>query len=204
MPTKRFLQLPEEKRRRIVAAAVDELKRVPYSQLSINQIVRAAGIPRGSFYQYFADKKDLLEYLMRDYRQTLYTAVGQRLEQNGGDVFDMALFALDYTIEFAARPGNVAMYRNIFLGMRCGEENEFSFTKMAPGAVVDEFAAKITLPAPWQGDSPQLLEVVDMLLMLLRQTTLRLFCNEDPPQKVRQGFAQKLEIIKRGVEGGGV
>ena len=59
MPTDTFFKLPEEKRERIIKAAVDEFARVPFSEASINRIVKAAGIPRGSFYQYFSDKEDL-------------------------------------------------------------------------------------------------------------------------------------------------
>ena len=67
MASERFLNLPEEKKQRIINAAREELSSVPYDALSINRIVKAAGIPRGSFYDYFADKDDLIEYLMGDY-----------------------------------------------------------------------------------------------------------------------------------------
>ena len=67
MASERFLNLPEEKKQRIIAAAREELSRVPYDALSINRIIKEAGIPRGSFYDYFADKDDLIEYLMGDY-----------------------------------------------------------------------------------------------------------------------------------------
>ena len=54
MPTQRFFNLKEEKRRAIVRAAVHEFSRVPYSVASINQIIKEADISRGSFYTYFA------------------------------------------------------------------------------------------------------------------------------------------------------
>ena len=40
--------------------------RVPYEKVSINQIIHNADISRGSFYTYFVDKKDLLEYILSD------------------------------------------------------------------------------------------------------------------------------------------
>lgn len=59
MPTSTFFRLPEEKRQRLIEAAWEEFTQNSFSDVSINQIIRAAGIPRGSFYQYFADKGDL-------------------------------------------------------------------------------------------------------------------------------------------------
>ncbi len=59
MPTRRFCNLPEEKRDRIIAAAVDEYVANGIDAAEVAGVVRRAGIPRGSFYQYFRDKDDL-------------------------------------------------------------------------------------------------------------------------------------------------
>ena len=64
MPKDTYYNLPDEKRLRVFNAAVDELIRVPVSEMSINQIIQNAGISRGSFYQYFEDKYDLAQYVL--------------------------------------------------------------------------------------------------------------------------------------------
>ena len=53
MPTKQFFNLAEEKRNILLQATIDELNRVSISDFSINQVVKNAGIARGSFYIYF-------------------------------------------------------------------------------------------------------------------------------------------------------
>lgn len=63
IPTSTFFNLPEEKQSRILQAAIWEFSNFPFSKASIAQIVEKAGIPRGSFYQYFSDLKDLYRYL---------------------------------------------------------------------------------------------------------------------------------------------
>ena len=65
MPKDTFFNLPEEKREQVFRAAVDEFAAHPFEQASINRIVRRAGIAKGSFYQYFGDKKDLFVYLLK-------------------------------------------------------------------------------------------------------------------------------------------
>lgn len=59
MPTSTYYNLSEEKKTRIMEASLDEFAAHRFSDASINRIVKAAGIPRGSFYQYFKDKEDL-------------------------------------------------------------------------------------------------------------------------------------------------
>ena len=64
MPKDTFFNLPEDKRIFICDVALDEFAEYPFEQASINRIVANSGIAKGSFYQYFEDKKDLFFYLM--------------------------------------------------------------------------------------------------------------------------------------------
>ena len=66
MPTERFNKLPEEKKKAIRDAAMEECIRVPFEKVSINKIIQNAGISRGSFYTYFEDKRDLVRYIFSD------------------------------------------------------------------------------------------------------------------------------------------
>ncbi|QSX07741.1 TetR/AcrR family transcriptional regulator [Alkalibacter rhizosphaerae] len=66
MPKDTFYNLPEEKRQTIYEAALDEFSIHPFKQASINRVVEAAGIAKGSFYQYFQDKKDLYKFLVEE------------------------------------------------------------------------------------------------------------------------------------------
>ncbi len=63
MPKQTFLNLPEEKRARIVDVALTEFAEKGYTGASITGIVAAAGIAKGSFYQYFEDKDDLYAHI---------------------------------------------------------------------------------------------------------------------------------------------
>ncbi len=64
MPKQTFLNLPEEKRKKIVNAAVDEFAQYGLENASTNRIVENSGISKGSFYQYFEDKQDVFEHLL--------------------------------------------------------------------------------------------------------------------------------------------
>ncbi len=64
MPKSTFLNLPADKRERVVEAAIEEFATVPFEAASVNRIVRRAGIAKGSFYQYFEGMTDLYRYLL--------------------------------------------------------------------------------------------------------------------------------------------
>jgi TetR/AcrR family transcriptional regulator len=64
MPKQTFFNLPEEKRQAILDVVIEAFAENEYSQVSISRLVEKAGIAKGSFYQYFTDKKDLFLYLL--------------------------------------------------------------------------------------------------------------------------------------------
>jgi TetR/AcrR family transcriptional regulator len=66
MPKPTFLNLPDEKRNRIVELALDEFSTHPYRQASLSRIVARAGIAKGSMYQYFENKLDLYHWLVTE------------------------------------------------------------------------------------------------------------------------------------------
>lgn len=64
IPYKTFFNLSNEKKDRIIEAAIDEFAKNSYKNSKLSNIIRQAKIPRGSIYQYFKDKEDLYLYII--------------------------------------------------------------------------------------------------------------------------------------------
>ncbi|MEL7565646.1 MAG: TetR/AcrR family transcriptional regulator, partial [Dehalobacterium sp.] len=64
MPKSTFYNLSDEKKDRIFAAAMKEFSTRSFSEASLNQIIKNADIPKGSFYQYFDNKEDIYLYMI--------------------------------------------------------------------------------------------------------------------------------------------
>ena len=88
MPTSTFFNLRPEKQERLQTAAAREFAAQPFHEASINSMIRAAGIPRGSFYMYFRDKEELFQYLVRESTEPLLLAFRELLTRSGGDLFN--------------------------------------------------------------------------------------------------------------------
>ena len=59
-----FYNLKDKKKENILQSVVNCLKEKTYDELSVNDIVVAADISRGSFYNYFVDKSDAVSTLV--------------------------------------------------------------------------------------------------------------------------------------------
>ena len=65
MPTDTFFNLSKGKKDRVLQAAIAQFANKGYSKASVTQIVQDAKIAKGSFYQYFIDKKNLYKYIVK-------------------------------------------------------------------------------------------------------------------------------------------
>lgn len=80
MPKQTFHNLPVSKQKAIIDAAIVQFGRRPFEYANISEIIRAAGISRGSFYQYFTDKEDLFK--------TVLDLIGKIKTAYYGNLFD--------------------------------------------------------------------------------------------------------------------
>jgi len=86
MPTKRFENLDPERRNAILDAARVEFGRSGFERASLNEIIRAAGISKGSLYYYFEDKLDLYMTIARQMMSEVMEIIGW--EAFGGESDD--------------------------------------------------------------------------------------------------------------------
>lgn len=98
MPKETFYRLPDEKRERIMAAAEREFLENSFEAASINRIIKEAAIPRGSFYQYFEDKKDIFLYIVSTHKNEAFGFVESFIKDSDGDVFSFMRKAIDFMI----------------------------------------------------------------------------------------------------------
>jgi AcrR family transcriptional regulator len=89
MPKETFFNLDEKKRKKIFEVALKEFAIHDYNSASINNIVKNAGISKGSMYQYFANKKDLYFYLLDEAGTKKLDYIKNNTKDSQKDFFEM-------------------------------------------------------------------------------------------------------------------
>ena len=120
MPRARFAKLPAGQRDAILDAALDEFAAHGYTGASLNRIIDAAGISKGSMYYYFDDKADLYVHLV----QTRMLQLLDDPVQSGMPVADdpgvywsaLEAASLHAISTFSAAPMIAALLRDAFAG----------------------------------------------------------------------------------------
>ncbi len=109
MPKPTFYNLPADKQQRIVEAAVEEFGSRPYRQATLDRIVEAAGVSKGSMYQYFSGKVDLYGWLMTEYlAEKKLSAIGRATPPAGASLWDTLEAMFLGGVRFAAEHPSLA------------------------------------------------------------------------------------------------
>lgn len=80
-----FITLNEEKRDRIINAALQEFASKGFALASTNEIVKKAGISKGALFHYFTSKEDLYQFLCGYVFDIVKREYYAKIEDCGGD-----------------------------------------------------------------------------------------------------------------------
>lgn len=125
MPKLTFYNLPKEKQQNLIVAAHQEFSNASLSEASIANIVKEAGISRGSFYQYFEGKEDLYFYLLNSYTAGRKNIFRETLQKTGGDLFETIN---EFYVSTVKEDELLDFKRNVLLNMT--EQVETKFIKI--------------------------------------------------------------------------
>ena len=199
MPSATFHNLPQAKREKILQAIRAEFSRVPFDTVSINKIIQAADISRGSFYQYFQDKLDVMRYLLHDYVQQTGAFATQSLQKSGGNLFTMYIDLFDFTVAFVQGENN-AFFRNLLSDARILTRlfERSARHEQARAAQLQQIRALIdtsTLDVRTQDDLEQMVCILQPVMVIAIAEAVFDPC---ALPVVRSRFLARIELLKRG------
>lgn len=208
MPTQRFFNLKEEKRRAIVRAAVHEFSRVPYSVASINQIIKEADISRGSFYTYFEDKDDLLQYLVSGFREKCRERVYAQLELKQGDLFETVCTMMEQIMDAGSESRGAELYRNALTELNPVTQSRMMGIKgfLYEDEVYCQFIhglyERIDLARYPMGSEAQLACLVEIMLVLVIKAVSMFYMGAADRERIMEVTRRQMYILKNGALSG--
>ena len=199
MPKETFLKLSKEKQQKVINAAKKEFARAPIENVSIKNIVEEADIARGSFYQYFESKEDLLIYILKENSEKLNIKLKSEVSKTNGDIFKLYIFLYDSMLEEFTGNSDQDLFKQIFINLKSSDENIFDIVKnIKPQNIIDYYEQidKTNLKIENYDD---LTVVCDMLNAITRRAVIKNFKNKSN-EECRTMFLKEIEYLKHGIE----
>ena len=176
MPTQTFFNLSEQKREKLIGIALDEFSTLDYNSASISRIVREVGIAKGSFYQYFADKKDLYIYLLNLVSEAKLTLVQQTPSpKTEMDFYEYLSWLFEMSIHFdKTHPKLSRLSYRAFYGNSSFQDREIDEIKQG----YSKFIRQIVIQGIEKGDINSVLDL-DLVVFVV-DTVINAFNNYLP------------------------
>lgn len=198
MPKRTFFNLPEHKKDHLLHAAKEEFSRVPLSEASIANIVKTAGIPRGSFYQYFEDKEDVFYYLLMKHAEEKRRKVVAIMNQHEGDLFATIIAAFESIIKDEV---NYQFLKNIFLHLT--HKTESIIAKSIHDYGLDEPFDRMSVLIDQSNlnieNEQELFHLFRMITTITFQNIVDKFALDLPIEEALDHFKIEMRLLQRGL-----
>lgn len=195
MPKKTFYNLKDEKRKKIERALIKEFTNESFEKASISNIIEMAGIPRGSFYQYFEDKEDAIYYVIEKFMTGEKKKIYSSLISNKGNIFETAIDVYDYMINIMTE--NAGLFKNVLQEIRKNDMNLFGEEAEESKTTILRIVNKETLNLKTEEELPYFLKILNAIT---RNSVMDVIKGSLSIEEARNKLIKELEILKRGME----
>jgi AcrR family transcriptional regulator len=199
MPKQTFFNLPEDKKEILIEAVEKEFSRVPLFEASIANMVQDAGIPRGSFYQYFENKEDAFFYLLKEHTKKRQANFILLLKQHDGDLLE-AMAGMFHSI-ISDSPDNLPFIRNALLNMTHKVEHTFAgiFTSSVMDGSLDEINPLINKKYLNISEDKELFYVMQILTSVTIRNFIEKFSRNLTDEEAICNYTTELKLLKYGL-----
>lgn len=203
MPTVTFMNLSKEKKDKIIKAAKKEFSRVPISEVLIKNIVEDAEIARGSFYQYFDSKEDLLKFLLEEEMEKVDEFAKQALKETSGDIFEVYIRMYDFLINQDLIKEDKIFHQKVLENIKTSEE-DFYILKNLMGEELkgpfqkDEIISKVDKSKLKINNDNDLKIIIKMLFIVTKKAIVSSF-KYNSKEEARDEYIKMIEFLKYGI-----
>lgn len=195
-----FYNLPDEKRERIITAIMQEFSNADSDRVSINRIIKNANISRGSFYQYFDDKVDLVEVLMKSIVDIALKEIFKAVSVSNGDIFYTYEKLLDVVSGFSKDQTQCAILKNLVKNIRANDNliSDYLMNRFKGFVEFEKLCATYSRENFRFKNDEDMRALQQILNSILKNSVFKIFCQDENIESVKADFLRKLEIIKLG------
>jgi AcrR family transcriptional regulator len=202
MPKQTYFHLSKDKQETLIAAAKTEFSRVPLHDASIANIIKSAGIPRGSFYQYFEDKEDLFYYLLNQLSVKNHLRFISVLQDKNGDLFETFIANFQFMLEVHRDEEHKNFFKNVYLNMNYKNEKTLANNVYEENQKTQYFniiklidTTKLNIQ-----DEQELHHVLKILMAVTFQNLVQLFVKEYSNEEALKNYLVQIDLLKRGLQ----
>lgn len=191
MPTVTFYNLKEEKKNAIIAAVRKEFSRIDLIDMSVKNIVEDAKIARGSFYQYFESREDLIEYIINmefEEEERIYLNL---IKEYNNDIFEATYKFLNLLIDIQSR--NAKYFVHLFQYLKA--------TKILPlkSIKIDDASSYVNMDILNLNTLDEIYAAIRIIATITFSKKIEVLEGNISKEDALQQYKEELMILKKGL-----
>ena len=203
MPTQKFINLGEGKKKAILTAMCREFMNIPYSEIRISSLIQKAGISRASFYLYFEDKEDLLSFIVDSWVDDILKHIAEAFRKADGSYYNgMKRWMTEFLEDDICRDC-WKLYRRVMEDDQSCQKAKMINLQVNESlrwkrAIDDCYSCMDLLLYP--GLTPEKLAyAVEMGVLAMAQLSMRYVENYAPLEELKEATWHQLTILDKGI-----
>lgn len=202
MPKELFFNIKPEKRNRFVKAARDEFTSKPFSAVSVNTIVKKAGISRGSFYTYFENLEECFTYIIKDVRDTRFKYATTLFMEEQNDYFSFVRLLFEFDFDVFKESGQYSLFKNYIYFL---QSNQFGNLKDV--MILDFFKTLKSKGINFMDvlnvkdlhlDEADFLDLIEVVILIMINTFLKAENEQLSKEETIRLFNRRIDFIEFG------
>lgn len=180
-------------------AAKQEFSNAPLPEASIANIVKSAGIPRGSFYQYFEDKEDLYLYLLNEMMEKRKRQFVKILEKCNRDLFEGVLEF--HKVSLKEEEELPDFIKNVFLNLTDKAESTFAKTMIVEDSdeAFSEIETLIDVSKLNVSGKKELYHLLKIIFSVTMRNRVEKFSKNLSYEEAVANYEIELNLLKKGL-----
>ena len=200
-----FQNLKEDKKNRIIDAALVEFSARPFNEASITNIVKNADISRGSFYQYFGNKENIYKFLVNFLYAKHRDELVNLLLKNSGQLYPSLLEFYENYIDEVFESKYFAFYKNTFRHVNhylIGDEGVLSLRNQSTNREEEQnqFIQIVDMSDLKADSSQEVLEYIYFLVNTIHHMVIDGFVNDLPIDEIKSRSYRAVDWLYYGIK----
>lgn len=203
MPKPLFFNISDDKRERFLNAARAEFTHKAFMEVSVNTIVKRAGISRGSFYTYFDNLDACFTYIIKDLRDKRIQYAMTLLESCDNNFFTLIRKVFAYDYDAFRESGKYSLFKNYIYYLQSSKAGNFKENMIID--LINNLKRKgINLIDTLNIKSlnineEEFLDLIEVVLLLMVNTFLKAESEGLDKQTAVSLFNKRIDYIEFGV-----
>ncbi len=199
MPKQTFHNLAPPKKTHIIEAMQQVVLQRPIAKITLSDIVRAAGIPRGSVYQYFTGLEDIFSYLLDHSLEQWEDMAMAHLREKTYDFFEYFQASFHWDLAFFQHSPHQRILRKFFK-----ESHPYALDIRAKldrrKAFFHQVIERLDTTVLGETDPEDVYVLYDQLNHMKHYTIRKTIRHQATSKEAAKEYAFLIDLVKRGME----